>query len=97
MWAKSSIGLITHRPGRDEGGGGMAPHRVIESAAFDPDVVALLIGAYEASVERVGKGQPLPVLEAIATRIIETAVHGERDLEKMVAYAIRGIEPSATG
>ncbi|HZO45861.1 MAG TPA: hypothetical protein VFB68_08205 [Xanthobacteraceae bacterium] len=71
----------------------MAPHRMIEGAAFDPEVIALLIEIYETAVTRVGKGQPLPVLEAMATRIIETAVHGERDPQKMVAYAIRGVEP----
>ena len=71
----------------------MSPHRLIEGAAFDPDVIALMIQAYETAVERVGKGQPLPVLEALATRIIETAVHGERDPQQMVAYAIRGVEP----
>lgn len=71
----------------------MAPHRLIEGAAFDPEVIALLIQAYEIAVQRVGKGQPLPVLEALATRIIEIAVHGERDPQKMVDYAIRGIEP----
>jgi hypothetical protein len=72
----------------------MAPHRLIEGAAFEPEVIALLIQTYETAVERVGKGQPLPVLEAIARRIIETAVHGERDPQQMVEYAIRGIEPS---
>ena len=66
---------------------------MIEGAAFDPEVVALLIQAYETAVKRVGKGQPLPVLEALATRIIETAVNGERDPQRMVEYAIRGVEP----
>jgi hypothetical protein len=71
----------------------MSSHRLIEGAAFEPEVIALLIQAYEAAVQRVGEGQPLPVLEALATRIIETAVHGERDPQKMVEYAIRAIEP----
>jgi hypothetical protein len=71
----------------------MSPHRLIEGAAFDPEVIALMIQAYETAVKRVGKGQPLPVLEALATRIIETAVDGERDPQQMVEYAIRGIEP----
>jgi hypothetical protein len=71
----------------------MSPHRLIEGAAFEPDVVALLIQAYETAVKRVGKGQPLSVLEVLATRIIETAVRGERDPQQMVEYAIRGIEP----
>jgi hypothetical protein len=71
----------------------MSPHRLIEGAAFDPEVIALLIRAYETAVRRVGKGQPLPVLEALATRIIEAAVRGERDPQQLVEYAIRGIEP----
>ena len=53
----------------------------------------MLIQAYETAVKRVGKGQPLPVLETIAKRIIEIAGHGERDPQKMVDYAIRGVEP----
>ncbi len=71
----------------------MSPHRLIEGAAFDPEVIALLIQAYETAVQRVGKGQPLPVLEALATRIIEIAIRGERDPQKMTEYAIRGVEP----
>ena len=71
----------------------MVPHSLIEGAAFDPEVIVLLIQAYEAAVQRVGKGQPLPVLEALATRIIEIAARGERDPQRMADHAIRGIEP----
>lgn len=71
----------------------MSPHRLIEGAAFDPEVIALLIQAYETAVKRVGKGQPLLVLETLAKRIIEIAVRGERDPQQMVEYAIRGVEP----
>ncbi len=71
----------------------MSSHRLIDGAAFEPEVIALLIQAYEAAVQRVGKGQPLSVLEVLATRIIETAVQGERDPQQMVEYAIRGVEP----
>ncbi len=62
----------------------MSSHRLIDGAAFEPEVIALLIQAYEAAVQRVGKGQPLSVLEVLATRIIETAVQGERDPQQMV-------------
>jgi hypothetical protein len=71
----------------------MSPHRLIEGAAFDPEVIALLIQTYDAAVKRVGEGQPLLVLETLAKRIIEIAVRGERDPQKMVEYAIRGVEP----
>ena len=40
----------------------------------------------------VGRDQPLVVLETIAKRILEIAGRGERDPQKMVEYAIRGIE-----
>jgi hypothetical protein len=93
MWAQSSIGRSTHRRGRDEVEWGMSPHRLIEGAAFDPEVIALLIQAYQVAVTRVGEGQPLPVLETLAKRIIEIAARGERDPQKMTEYAVRGVEP----
>jgi len=70
----------------------MSPHRLIEGAAFEPEIIALLIKAYEAAVERVGKGQPLSVLETLARRIIEIASSGERAPEKMIEYAVGGVE-----
>jgi hypothetical protein len=71
----------------------MSPHRLIEGAAFEPETVALLTQAYEAAVQRVGKNQPPLVLETIAKQIVDSAGRGERDPQKMVEYAIRGIEP----
>ncbi|MBX9777625.1 MAG: hypothetical protein K2Y71_24865 [Xanthobacteraceae bacterium] len=71
----------------------MSPHRLIEGAAFEPEIIALLIQAYEAAVRRVGKGQPLVVLETLAKRIIDIAGRGERDPQKMTDHAVRGIEP----
>ena len=70
----------------------MPPHRLIEGAAFEPETIELLIEAYEAAVMLVGKGQPLPVLETIAKRIVEIAGNGERDPRTLVEYAIRGVE-----
>ena len=71
----------------------MSLHRLIEGAAFEPEVIALLIQAYEAAVKRMGKGQPPIVLETLAKRIIDVAGTGERDLQKMIDYAMRGVEP----
>ena len=71
----------------------MSLHRLIEGGAFEPEVIALLIQAYEAAVKRVGTGQPLIVLETLAKRVIEIAGTGERDLQKMIDYAVRGVEP----
>jgi len=71
----------------------MSPQRLIEDAAFEPEIIALLIQAYEAAAKRVGKGQPPLVMETLAKRIIEVAGSGERDPQKMVEYAVRGVEP----
>lgn len=71
----------------------MSPHRLIEGAAFEPEVLKLLIQAYDAAVKRAGKGQPPLVLETMAKRIIEIAGSGERDPQKMVEHAVRGVEP----
>jgi hypothetical protein len=72
----------------------MSPHRLIEGAAFEPETIRLLIHAYEAAVKRVGKDQPVLVLETIARQIIEIAGTGERDPGKMLEYATRGIAPT---
>ena len=53
----------------------------------------MLSRAYGTAVRHIGKGQPAPVLETIAKRIIEIATAGERDPQKMVDYAIRGVAP----
>ena len=75
----------------------MSPHRLIEGAAFDPEVLDLLIEAYDAAVKRVGKGQPAFVLETMAKRIIEMADGGERDPQRLAEYAVRGVEPIPNG
>ena len=72
----------------------MSPHKLIQGAAFDPETVRVLSQAYETAVRLIGKGQPAPVLETLAKRIIELATTGERDPQKMVDHAIRGIRPS---
>jgi hypothetical protein len=71
----------------------MSAHRLIEGAAFEPEVILLMTKAYQAAVKRVGKGQPPLVLETLAKRIIEIAGGGERDPQKMTEYAVRGVEP----
>jgi hypothetical protein len=71
----------------------MSPHRLIEGATFEPEIIVLMTKAYQAAVKRVGEGQPPVVLETLAKRIIEIAGSGERDLQKMIDHAVRGVEP----
>lgn len=75
----------------------VSPHKLIQGASFEPETVRVLSQAYETAVRLIGKGQPAPVLETIAKRIIESASRGERDPQKMVEYAIRGITPFPGG
>jgi hypothetical protein len=78
-------------------GGVDMPYRLIEDTAFDPETIRLLIEAYDAAVDRVGRNQPLLVLETIAKQIIEIAGTGERDPSKIVEYVTRGIGFSSAG
>jgi len=71
----------------------MSPQKLILGAAFEPETIQLLSEAYDKAAAIVGKNQPLLVLETVANQIIEIAGRGERDPQKMVEYAIRGIEP----
>jgi len=72
----------------------MTVHRLIQGAAFEPEMLAVLASAYESALARVGPNQPAIVLETIAKHIVEIAGRGERDPQKMVEFAIRGL-PSA--
>jgi hypothetical protein len=70
----------------------MTAHRLIESAAFDPETVAVMGRAYETARREVGENQPATVLEMIATRIIGAARDGERDEAVLTAVALRGLD-----
>jgi hypothetical protein len=72
----------------------MTVHRLIQGAAFEPETLTLLTRAYESALAHVGPNQPPIVLETIAKHIIEIAGRGERDPQKMVEFAVRGIAPS---
>jgi hypothetical protein len=51
---------------------------------FDDEVTALLGGAFDAACRELhDKGQPSIVYELIATRIIEAAKKGERNIDKL--------------
>jgi hypothetical protein len=72
----------------------MTVHRLIQGAAFEPETLALLTRAYEFALARIGPNQPPIVLETIAKHIVEIAGRGERDPQKMVEFAVRGISPA---
>jgi hypothetical protein len=62
------------------------PIRLIQGASFDSETTRLLGLAYERACESVAAD--VTVREAVAKRIIEAARRGERDIEKLVEYAL---------
>ncbi len=70
----------------------MAPIRLIYNASFDPETTALMGSAYEkATAGRTDDS----ARELIARRIIEAARLGERDIERLAAYAVQGFQDIA--
>jgi hypothetical protein len=70
----------------------MPVRHLIQGAAFEPEVVALMCEAYDCASRRLGGDQPAGVLETVAKRIIECARRGERDGGRLTAFALRGLD-----
>jgi hypothetical protein len=70
----------------------MSPLRLIRNAAFDPETTALMGLAYEKATSGCTDNS---ARELMAKRIIEGARRGERDVEKLAAYGLQGIEGRA--
>jgi hypothetical protein len=68
----------------------MAPVRLIQSAAFDPDTVKLLTAAYEEACRAAGDPTPA-TKELFARRIISAAQRGERGVGKLKDFALAGL------
>jgi len=61
----------------------------IQSAAFGPEVIAVMSEAFEAACRELNEaGQPKVAPEVIATRIIAAARGGERDPVRLRAAAL---------
>ena len=66
----------------------MSPLRLIYGAAFDAETTQLLGSAYEKAILGINEVEH----EFIAKRIIEAARRGERDIDRLVAYARAGLD-----
>jgi len=69
----------------------MSPLRLIQGASFDPETTRVMGLAYEEACARLGSAER-SIREAIAKRIIEAAKVGERDVQKLVAYGLEGLD-----
>ncbi len=73
----------------------MSPERIIHGASFDPKTTHLMAAAFDEACREVGDGQPLPVKELMAKRIIEAAHRGERDVQRLKEFALASLNPIA--
>jgi hypothetical protein len=64
--------------------------RLIEGAAFDPEITRLMGVAYEQACISVEQGNTA-ARELVAKRIIEAARRGERDPARLAAYGLKGL------
>jgi hypothetical protein len=61
-------------------------------AGFDPEATAILITAYQTTIQRFGdRRQPAALREIAARRIIALAAKGERNPERLCAAALATI------
>jgi hypothetical protein len=58
--------------------------------SFDPETLKTLGAAYDLAIANVGDAQPT-IREVVATRIIATAMKGERDIHRLCRAALHGI------
>jgi hypothetical protein len=67
----------------------MSPVRLIQNASFDPETVKLLTTAYDAACAAANDPTP-ETKELFARRIIEAARRGERAVDRLRDFALRG-------
>jgi len=64
---------------------------MLRSAAFTPDEIAVLSGAFEAALVELGlMDRSDPAVELVAKRIIDVATRGERDPIRLREAGISG-------
>jgi len=73
----------------------MSPLRLIQGAFFGPETTRAMGLAYEEACAQLGSAET-SVQEIIAKRIIEAAKVGERDVQKLVAYGLEGLDQAAS-
>jgi hypothetical protein len=67
----------------------MTIHRLLHNAAFGPEEIAVLVGAYEEALRELGLAHRAdPATEIVATKIIELAQRGERDRVRLCEQAV---------
>ncbi len=62
-----------------------------QNATFDPEATRVMGEAFDRACRALG-GRELPdvVQEAIANRIVDEAIRGERDPDHLFKYAVKG-------
>ena len=73
----------------------MAIYRMLDGAAFDPELVQAMTAAYEETLRKLRLANRTdPITEIIASKIIEWAKGGERDPYRLCEAALQDIAGS---
>jgi hypothetical protein len=68
----------------------MSIHSLLQGKPFGPDEIAVLVAAYEATLEKLGLTQRDDAFtRLVAKKIIDLAERGVRDLEQLTDHAMR--------
>jgi hypothetical protein len=76
----------------------MAIYRLLEGAAFGPDQIRAMTDAYENALRIFGLARTDPLTESVAKKVIEVALTGERNTQRLAALVIDqlGLTPKQT-
>ena len=70
----------------------MAIHRLLEGRAFDPEAIQVMVAAFEDTLRELSSvSREDPIVERVATVIIECAERGMRDPAEMRDCALKAI------
>jgi hypothetical protein len=68
----------------------MAIHRLITNQAFQPDEISVLVAAFATAREKLGiEEQSDPLTELLAQEIIDLALSGVHDPERLSTLAVQ--------
>jgi hypothetical protein len=70
----------------------MPVHRLLQNHVFDPDLVAVMVTAFEDALRELGLSDRAdPATELVARKVIELAETGERDPARLRDQVVKSL------
>jgi len=63
-----------------------------DNRSFDPEEVVLLVDAFENAISDMGVDRQAPAALAVARRVLQAAMHGERDPDRLCDEGSRPVQ-----